>query len=104
MRSIGVDLHKRRFTSCFFDEGGFRVEEYSVSELERFQGELRKTDRLAVEATGNVRWFVDRVKGYVGEVVVVNPWQFRVISQSVRKTDEGDLAFFLSKGMDQDAG
>jgi len=38
----------------------------------------------------------------VEEVVVVNPRQFKVISQSVRKTDGSDaelLAFYLSKGL-----
>jgi transposase len=55
-----------------------------------------------VEATGNTRWFTDQVRDRVDKVVVVNPRQFKVISQSVRKTDETDaelLAFFLSKGM-----
>jgi len=102
MRSIGVDLHKRTLTCCFLSDGEKVFKEYGVSDLNLLRRDLRKTDRLAVEATGNVRWFVEEIRGCVEEVVVVNPRQFKVISQSVRKTDETDaelLAFFLSKGM-----
>jgi transposase len=102
MRSIGVDLHKRTMTCCFLSERGKRFKEYAVSDLRILRRDLRKTDRLAVEATGNARWFSDQVKDWVEKVVVVNPRQFKVISQSVRKTDETDaelLALFLSKGL-----
>jgi len=67
-----------------------------------FKRDLRKTDRVAVESTGNTRWFSDQIRDLVEEVVVVNPRQFKVISQSVRKTDGSDaelLAFYLSKGL-----
>ncbi len=102
MRSIGVDLHKRSMTCCFLSERGKRFKEYSVSDLGLLRRDLQKTDRLAVEATGNARWFADQVRDSVEEIAVVNPRQFKVISESVRKTDETDaelLAFFLSKGM-----
>jgi transposase len=75
---------------------------YALSSLAEFQRSLRRTDRVAVEATGNTRWFVGQVKGKVGQVVVVNPNQFEVIRKSVKKTDRHDaraLAQFLSKDM-----
>ncbi len=102
MRSIGVDLHKRQATCCFLSERGKIFKEYLLSDLNLLRRDLRKTDRLAVEATGNARWFSEKVRDRVDEVAVVNPRQFRLISESVRKTDETDaelLAFFLSKGM-----
>jgi transposase len=102
MRSIGVDLHKRSLTVCILAEETKQFEEYSTSDLEEFKKGLRKTDRIAVEATGNSRWFVNEIQELVEAVVVVNPQQFKVISKSVKKTDEGDaelLAVFLSKGM-----
>lgn len=102
MRSIGVDLHKRTFTCCFLSERGKRLKEYTVSDMKVFKRDLRKTDRVAVESTGNTRWFSDQIRDLVEEVVVVNPRQFKVISQSVRKTDGSDaelLAFYLSKGL-----
>lgn len=102
MRCIGVDLHKREITCCFLSGSGKKFKSYSVLNLAVLRRDLRRTDWLAVEATGNTRWFLDQVRDRVERVVVVNSRQFRVISQSVRKTDESDaelLAFFLSKGM-----
>jgi transposase len=57
---------------------------------------------VAVEVTGNTRLFYDAVAPHVAKVVVVNPTQFRVIRDSVKKTDPHDartLAFYLSKDM-----
>jgi transposase len=55
-----------------------------------------------VEVTGNTRLFYNAVASHVAKVVVVNPTQFRLIRQSVKKTDPHDartLAFYLSKDM-----
>lgn len=63
---------------------------------------LRPTDELAVEVTGNTRLFYNAVVSHVAKVVVVNPTQFRLIRQSVKKTDPHNartLAFYLSKEM-----
>jgi len=63
---------------------------------------LRPDDEVAVEVTGNTRLFYDAVRPHVARVVVVNPSQFHVIRQSVKKTDEHDaraLALFLNKDM-----
>ncbi len=64
--------------------------------------ELEQTDQAAVEATGNTRWLVNLVKEKVGRVVIVNPREFEVIKQSVKKTDKQDalsLARFLAVDM-----
>jgi hypothetical protein len=47
-------------------------------ELQPFAAQLRNEDELAVESTGNTRLFHDAV---VEHVAVVNPSQFKVISQ-----------------------
>ena len=63
---------------------------------------LRKEDEIAVEAPGNTRLFHDAVVEKVARVAVVNPRQFKVISQSVKKTDRNDaetLALYLSKDL-----
>lgn len=75
---------------------------YRPGELERFKQELQPTDQVAVEATGNTRFFRDQVAPLVERVVVVNPGRFEVIKKSVNKTDENDartLTLFLSKGL-----
>jgi transposase len=73
-----------------------------MEELKQFARQLRKEDDLAVEATGNTSLFYDAVVEKVSRVVVVNPKQFKLISQSVKKTDGNDaetLALYLSKDM-----
>ena len=44
--------------------------------------ELKLSDKVAVEATGNSHYFCDKVINYVEEVVVVAPGQFEVIRRS----------------------
>jgi hypothetical protein len=63
---------------------------------------LRAGDEVAVEITGNTRLFYDAVAPHVARVVVVDTNQFRVISQSVKKTDRKDaelLSLYLSKDL-----
>ncbi len=103
MRSIGVDLHSNSLTACYLSEDDseqFRT--FALGELAAFQESLQAEDQVSVEATGNTRWFVKQIKSVVSRVVVVNPNQFAVIRQSVKKTDKNDaraLALFLSKGL-----
>ena len=103
MRDLGVDLHTNSFTVAFqTSPGRVSLRGYSLKRLSEFSRILKKTDRIAVEATGNTRYFVDKVSSLVREVVVVDPNRFEVIKRSVSKTDEHDaklLALFLSKDM-----
>jgi transposase len=102
MRDIGVDLHKRDFQCCYVTEDQTEFKKFSLSRLEVFKKGFRQSDRVAIESTGNSRWFMNQVKDFVAAVVVVNPFQFKVIVESSKKTDKGDaelLAFYLSKGM-----
>src|SRR5437870_6795650 len=101
MRFIGVDLHSNQITICYLTKSGQETHRtFSLKALAEFQKTLRRTDRIAVEATGNTRWFVGQIKELVAEFVIVNPNQFEVIRKSVKKTDRHDaraLALFLSK-------
>ena len=105
MRYIGVDLHKNSFTVCFMGKGGeYRLETFRVSEvsLTKFKGLLKKQDEVGVESTGNTGYFVREIEGLVKVVRVINPTQFKVIVNSVKKTDEQDaitIARYLSKGL-----
>jgi transposase len=102
-RYFGVDLHRNQLTVCVIAENGREYRSvYRIEQLARFTAKLRKTDEVAVEMTGNTRLFYDAVAPHVAKVTVVNPIQFRVIRDSVKKTDKHDartLAFYLSKGM-----
>jgi transposase len=98
-----VDLHRTQFTVCTrLENGRTYLRQWLMRELKLFAAQLRKEDRLAVEATSNTRLFHDAVADQVARVVVVNPSQFKVISQSVKKTDKNDaelLAPYLEKGL-----
>lgn len=102
-RHIGIDLHRNRFTVCIRTQGNRDyLSTWPLEGLEKFSKKLRDTDEIAVEVTGNTRLFCDAVESHVSRVVVVNPYQFKVISSSVSKTDTNDartLAFFLSKDL-----
>ncbi|HUZ95272.1 MAG TPA: IS110 family transposase [Edaphobacter sp.] len=102
-RYLGVDLHRTQFTVCTrWESGRTYLRQWPIKELKLFAGQLRKGDEIAVEATGNTRLFYDAVVEHVERVAVVNPAQFKVISQSVKKTDRNDaelLALYLAKGL-----
>jgi len=101
-RYLGVDLHRNSFLVCIREQGQARFQRWSLEQLPEFAAGLQAEDKMAVEATGNTRWFCRTVAGRVRRMVVVNPHQFRVISQSVKKTDRRDaalLAEYLEKDL-----
>lgn len=102
-RFIGIDLHRNQFTCCVrLPNDRTYLSEWKLTELAKFVRKLRPTDEVAVEITGNTRLFYDAVAPHVARVVVVDTNQFRVISQSVKKTDPHDarlLSLYLSKDL-----
>ena len=102
-RYIGIDLHRNRFTCCIrLENERTYLTEWKLEDLGRFVKKLRPSDEVAVEITSNTRLFHDAVAPQVARVVVVDTNQFRVISQSVKKTDPNDarlLSLYLSKGL-----
>ena len=110
--SVGVDLHKTQLTVCYLsvDRKLNEFVQYSTNEtgyklfLSQLTLFLERGDELkvAVESTGNARYFRNRVLKTGIEVKVVNTMKFKVINESVKKTDKHDartLAEFLEKDM-----
>ena len=111
---VGTDLHKLQMTVCAeheetgevllseqyrTDEEGYKV---FCEELHRIEEETGNRIAIAVEATGNARYFKNRMEREGFEVLVVNTNKFKVITSSTSKTDKHDaatLAYYLSKGM-----
>ncbi len=63
MRYIGVDLHTTQITVCYLTEKDeITIRKYQLVEIEKFVADLRATDEIAVEATGNTRWFSEQVQ------------------------------------------
>ncbi len=102
-RYLGVDLHRTQMTVCTrLESGEESVREWAIKDLPEFAEQLRAEDEIAVEATGTTGRFYDAVVGRVARLVVVNPHKFKIISESVSKTDGKDcreLALFLSKDL-----
>ncbi len=104
-RSIGVDLHKSCFTVCFLkSETDYETKTYHVSPkgLSDFAKHLHSDDEVAVESTGNTAFFVREIESKVKRIRIVNPVQFKVIANSVKKTDKIDaftIAHYLSKDL-----
>lgn len=91
MRHPGVDLHSNNFTVRFLSEDGAQsFQKYKLSEMRAFKECLQADDHIALEATGNSRFFYTEVAPLVASCTVVNPSQFEVIKQSVSKTDSND--------------
>jgi transposase len=111
--SVGVDLHKKQFTVYWRVEGERErgeYERYLTNEegYRQFEQKLRtvasvaEAVSVAVESTGNTRYFKNRVEALGISVVVVNTLKFKVVNESVKKTDRHDastLAEFLEKDM-----
>jgi transposase len=110
--SVGVDLHKGQFTVYWRGEGGAvgQFERYLTSEgeLARFEARLvalresGESVRVAVESTGNTRYFKRRMERVGVPTVVINAGKFKVVTESVKKTDRHDAALiaeFLEKDM-----
>jgi transposase len=110
MVNVGVDLHKTQFTVCARSREGEKYNEYPTTDLGYrmflkdmavFQ-EAGEEVRAAVESTGNTRHFKSRLEGAGIEVTAVNTLKFKVVNESVKKTDKHDaatIAEFLEKDM-----
>ena len=111
---VGVDLHKMQFTVHAMNEetgevmltGVYRTDSQGYKEfckeLHGIEAEEECRIELAVEATGNARYFKNKMEAEGFGVVVVNTSKFKVITMSTKKTDANDaatLSFYLSKGM-----
>ena len=111
---VGVDLHKLQFTVSAVNEetgelvlnGVFKTNSEGYGEfckkVHEIEEETEATVEIAVEATGNARYFKNKMEAEGFGVVVVNTSKFKVITMSTKKTDANDaatLAYYLSKDM-----
>lgn len=108
---IGVDLHKKQFTCYFMNEDSrgdfkrFGTDEKGISiflQMLRILSEEGYEIFVGVESTGNTRYFKNCIEGLCNRVTIVNTMKFKVINESVNKTDKRDaktIAEFLKKEM-----
>jgi transposase len=84
------------------EEGEFERYPMTPEGVGRFREKLDVETEVALEATGNSKYFYDQVVGAAKKVRGINPLQFKIISESVKKTDREDagvIAKYLSKGL-----
>lgn len=108
---IGVDLHKTQFTvyaqrgETTGVNGQYPANEEGYVTFLHKLGQWKRSGhdiRIGVESTGNTRYFKHRLEAKGYPVVVINTLKFKVINESVKKTDKHDaatIAEFLSKDM-----
>jgi transposase len=94
-RYVGLDVHKQFIEVCILDATGRVVWRGRTGclrdELDRFaRTRLKKTDRVALEATTNTWSVVAVLRPHVGAVVVSNPLKTRAIAEAKVKTDKVD--------------
>jgi len=110
MVNVGIDLHKTQFTVCVRYAGGEEFDQYPTTEegYTEFLGRASKWQasgeevRVGVESTGNTRYFKNRMEDAGIGVTVINPSKFKVVNESVNKTDKRDastIAKFLEVNM-----
>jgi transposase len=80
------------------------LQDYEVNDdgYRAFRKRLRKSDEVALEAAGSSGYFCEKISDRVKRVLIINPRKFRVISDSVNKTDENDaklIAQYLKLGI-----
>jgi len=108
--SIGVDLHKHQLTVCFFSGTDAYHSKYATDKdgLNKFKSDVKSFIdkgfhvRVAVESTGNTRYFCNEIAALGVETFIVNTLKFKVVNESVNKTDKRDakvIAEFLHKDM-----
>lgn len=111
---VGVDLHKLQFTVHAMNEetgevmltGVYRTDSQGYRDfcnrLHSIEAEKECRIELAVEATGNARYFKNKMEAEGFGILVVNTSKFKVITMSTKKTDANDaatLSLYLSKDM-----
>ncbi len=107
MNYVGVDLHKNRFTAYHTVNGQYRNYGTNDIGIASFIEECKRTDGtgaivVGVESTGNTRYFKRQLEEAGIQVKVINTMRFKVVTESVKKTDKHDaqtIAEFLEKDM-----
>ena len=109
--SVGIDLHKTQFTVCALAPSGEIVHEEvyptrneGYDEFAKWAHEVERQRNLytvlAVEATGNARYFKNFMEAEGFGVKVINTAKFKVIVKSAVKNDKRDaytIALFLQR-------
>lgn len=91
--TVGIDLGDRYSQCCVLDSQGDIIAEGKFSSnqgaFERYFKNVRRV-RIAIEAGAHSRWVSELLSGYGHEVLIANPRNVQLISESIRKSDRVD--------------
>lgn len=95
LRFVGCDVHKRTAVFAILLEDGTLFASYTVpvtrEALSAFaERQLKKEDRLVMEATTNTWAVAGVLRPFVQEIVISNPLKVRAIAEAKIKTDKVD--------------
>jgi transposase len=95
IRYVGLDVHKQFVEVCILDQKGKMLYRGQVDccrgALQHFaQHRLKRSDRVALEATTNTWPVVEILRPFVARVVVSNPLKTKAIAEAKIKTDKVD--------------
>jgi transposase len=93
MRIIGLDIHRAFAEAVALDDGVCRrLGRIGMTrdQLKAFAEDLRPTDHVVVESTGNATAVLDILAAKVARVAVANPLQVHLIARAKTKTDKID--------------
>jgi len=92
-RYIGIDADMKALAVRIIHSDN-RWEEYEIpfteTGLRCFEMQLKKDDRIALEASLNSHYLYERFSKLVAEVVLANPMKLKLISGSHAKSDRND--------------
>lgn len=101
MAYIGVDLHTDKFTAMFKDnKKRENLETYHINPngIRKFKSELNENDYIFLEASTPTFSFTDLIEDKVKKAIVVDPFQFKAIANSGKKTDKVDAGTLARMG------
>lgn len=98
-RVIGIDIHPTFGEVVIWENSLTRHEgrvEMTRTALEGFGRQLKKTDEVVIEATGNCMAVSRVLSPHVKRVVIANPLQVKAIAHAHVKTDKVDAGTLAS--------
>jgi transposase len=101
MAYIGVDLHSDKFTVAFRDKNNEdTLKSYCIdaNEINNFKKSLKKDDYIFIEASTPTFAFTDLLKDTVKKTIVIDPFKFKAIADSRKKTDKVDARQLAKMG------
>ncbi len=90
MRVVGLDIHRVFAKAVMLNDGKItRLARVGMTRehLGAFASKLAHDDHVVVEATGNATAVAEVIGSHVGQVVIANPRQVRLIAEARIKTD-----------------